>query len=395
MMRLALESLLLSALSLLVVLETHANVFTLVQTTGPDLETPQPGETFGFEIHYEQLTNLASLGFSLRATGGVRIISAVRSTDCYGPFSPVVCDFTPLSEADGLPDPFFDVSDGLAGPWSYINNAMGSSGAAAGTIDDGTGPPGAVLGSVTVEYLSPGTLEIFENASTDDETLAPPQVITPSFDQVALPSAASSFPLSVVFADSAGDWDPPINVDLVRLELAFDPSTGDYELIWEADPAHPFVGTFRLNANLYNSDTGSSSQDPSFFSDTFNDLTLATPQTIVRLTGNNSRLSSWAAGDRVAPSCPDPLGCPTGVGGFLTAVGPLSGSAEGVDRLPSQSPVIVSNSTPVPALSPSAIMLLILTLVGSGLLSLAARRDRPDRRGCRMADRPRPLPPKA
>ena len=372
------EFLLLStvSLSLAVTVETAgANEFSFFQSTGPDLQTPQPGETFGFEIHFEQLSNLASLGFSVRTTGGLRIVSAAEGTDCYGPFPPVACDFKPLSQV--VSGVVFSVTDGVAGPWSYVaNNGFGLSGAAAGTVDDGTGPPGAILGTVTVEYTSPGTLEIFENASTDDQTLAPPQVITPTFDQVTIPAPPASFPLSVVFTDPSGDWDPPINVDLVRLELAFDPATGDYELSWEADPAHPFVGTFRLNANLYNPDTGSNAQDPAFFNDTFNDFTLAAPQTVVRLTGNNPRLSSWSAGDRVTASCPDPIGCPDAVSTFLTAVGPLSGSAEGVDRLPSQSPVILSDSAPVPVLSTPAALLLMSLLVGSAISLLAVRQRR-------------------
>lgn len=191
-----------------------------------------------------------------------------------------------------------------------------------------------------------------------------------------LDARAGPFPLSVVFADDVGDADPPINVDLTRVELAFDPATGDYELTWEADPAFPFVGTFRLNANLYNPDTGSNAQDPAFFNDTFNDITLSAPLTVVTLFGNNPRLTAWAAGDRVTASCPAPIGCPTGVGGFLSAVGPLSGSAEGVDRLPSQAPVIASTATLVPSLSPAAIALTVMLLGATSTLMLRMRGDR-------------------
>jgi hypothetical protein len=183
-------------------------------------------------------------------------------------------------------------------------------------------------------------------------------------------AAAQLFPLSVSFSDATGDADPPINVDLVSLDLAFDPASGDYALTWRADPAQPFDGTFRLNANLYNPDTGSNEQDPSFLSDTFNDVTLTTSETIITLTGNDPRLMAWGAGDRVSPSCPDPLGCPNGIPTFLTAVGPLSGSAEGVDRLPPQSAVIVSRPTDVPSLSAPAVGILVgvAACLGSALL---------------------------
>jgi len=145
----------------------------------------------------------------------------------------------------------------------------------------------------------------------------------------------------VRFVDVAGDPDSPINVDLVNLYLAFDPTTGNYQLLWVADPANPFQGTFRLNANIFNPDTGTTAQDPAYFQDTFNDFTLPAPQQSILLTGNNPRLTAWAVGDVVAPSCPTPLGCPIGVSGALTAVGPMSGSAVGVDSFDNQSSEII------------------------------------------------------
>jgi hypothetical protein len=153
--------------------------------------------------------------------------------------------------------------------------------------------------------------------------------------------AQTSGQLVVRFVDVSGDADPPIGIDLLALYLGFDPTTGDYQLVWVSDPSDPFVGTFRLNANLYNSDTGSNAQDPAFLSDVFNDFTLSIPQHIVRLSGNSSRLMSWSAGDRVAPSCPSPLGCPDAVASVQTAVGPQSGSAVGVDRIAPQSSDII------------------------------------------------------
>ena len=177
-----------------------------------------------------------------------------------------------------------------------------------------------------------------------------------------------------------GDWDPPIDVDLVSVELAFDPTTGEYALTWQADPAHPFDGTFRLNANFYNPDTGSNGPDPAFFTDTFNDITLTAPQTSVTLTGTNPRLTAWGVGDRVAPSCPDPLGCPTGIITFLSGVGPLSGSAVGLDRLPAQSALIVSTASPVPALSSPFAGLLIAVAAGLGTALLQGERRRRARR---------------
>ncbi|MAG29808.1 MAG: hypothetical protein CL908_02805 [Deltaproteobacteria bacterium] len=129
----------------------------------------------------------------------------------------------------------------------------------------------------------------------------------------------------VRFVDTVGDHGAPINIDLISLYLSFDPATGDYELLWVTDPAQPFLGSFRLNTNLFNPDTGTNLPDPSFFQDTLNDFTLSTPQQTMLLTGNNPRLTAWAVGDEVAVTCPSPLGCPTVSLGFSSAVGPIVG----------------------------------------------------------------------
>lgn len=171
----------------------------------------------------------------------------------------------------------------------------------------------------------------------------------------------------VRFVDVSGDGDSPIDVDLIALYLSFDPATGDYDLLWVTHPSQPFQGTFRLNANLYDPDTGSNAQDPAFFQDTLNDFTLSSPEPTILLTGNDPRLTAWSVGDRVAPSCPIPLGCPSGAIAFGTSVGPLSGSSLGVDRIDSQSSDIVLPE-------PRGVLTLAMAVLGLGAL---ARRRRP------------------
>ena len=169
----------------------------------------------------------------------------------------------------------------------------------------------------------------------------------------------------VRFVDTVGDHGAPVDIDLVALYLSFDPATGDYEALWVADPANPFNGTFRLNTNLFNPDTGTSAQDPAFFQDTLNDYTLATPQETMLLTGNNPRLTAWAVGDEVAVTCPAPLGCPTNTFGFASAVAPIGGSF-GFDSFDTGSSVIRLPE-------PNGFLALVLGMLG---LSALERRRR-------------------
>ncbi len=200
-------------------------------------------------------------------------------------------------------------------------------------------------------------------------------VILSNLSLIIVTRPAPTTPQNIVrFVDVAGDASAPINVDALALYLGFDPTTGDYELLWVAHPDNPFQGTFRLNANLFNPDTGTTAQDPAYFQDVFNDFTLSTPQQSILLTGNNPRLTAWAVGDRVAPGCPIPLGCPIGASASGTAVQQQSGSGVGADRFDDQSPQIIV---------PEPYGLLAL---GSGMLGLAALGRR--KRACRDAPKP-------
>lgn len=152
---------------------------------------------------------------------------------------------------------------------------------------------------------------------------------------VSRPSSAA--PLSFSFADPVGDGNA--RVDIVGLDFSFDNATGAYEIVYEADAAKPFLGQFRLNVNLFNPDTGSTAEVPSYFADTLNNFNIATATTFITLTGTNSRLLSWEAGDRVAARGPDPLGLPdpdpSGITAFQTEVLDLPapiGSVPGQDE---------------------------------------------------------------
>ncbi len=123
--------------------------------------------------------------------------------------------------------------------------------------------------------------------------------------------------LVLAFTDPVGDHCGRIDVTTMR--LAFDKASGAYTITLRAGPASPFLGAFRVNVNLFNPDTGTTAQNPSFFADNLNDFDLAAPMTTLTLTGVNPRLTSWNAGDRVAPATP-PLGNPEGLSSFRSSV---------------------------------------------------------------------------
>jgi len=115
------------------------------------------------------------------------------------------------------------------------------------------------------------------------------------------------FSFSAPVGDQEGDQD---FTDLIGVTCVFDNTTGDYEITLTATSTNPFTGRFRINMIFYNPDAGTT-QDPGLFSDRLNDFHLGTDTTTtVSLSGKNTRLLSWAAGDRVA-SDSSTFGVPT------------------------------------------------------------------------------------
>jgi len=106
-------------------------------------------------------------------------------------------------------------------------------------------------------------------------------------------------------------------IDVTRMVVAFDNATGAYMVILRATTAHPFVGEFRVNINLFNPDV-----DPanSLFQDAENDFNLATATTKLVLTGTDPNLLAWNDGDRVATNTNVSLGNPPGTTFFRSSV---------------------------------------------------------------------------
>ncbi|MGR8921651.1 MAG: PEP-CTERM sorting domain-containing protein [Gammaproteobacteria bacterium] len=185
---------------------------------------------------------------------------------------------------------------------------------------------------------------------------------------LAWASSAPAIPLTLAVSDPAGDHTGA--VDVLGLVLDFDNDSGAYEIRLTATAANPFAGDFRVNVNLFNPDTGTTAADPSFFSDDLNDLSLAVPVTVLRLSGISSSLLSWDAGDRVAFSGPVPLGVPDGLATFRTAVRDLP-DVTLVDYIARGEFVAIARSVP----EPGTLALVGVTLCG--YLTATRRRRSP------------------
>jgi PKD repeat protein len=129
---------------------------------------------------------------------------------------------------------------------------------------------------------------------------------------------SSALPLTFSVLDPVGDQTGP--VDVVSMVLNFDNATGQYEIVLTADAAHPFVGDFRININLYNQDLGTTNPDPAFFGDAGNDFSLSVPTTTITLTGTSTSLVAWAAAHRVFTNSLAGTGNPDGVTLFRSTV---------------------------------------------------------------------------
>ena len=121
------------------------------------------------------------------------------------------------------------------------------------------------------------------------------------------------------FDDPVGDQYDSFYIDVVKMDFAFDDITGAYEIVFTADASNLFQDEFRINVNLFNPDTGTTANNPSFFQDAGNDYNLSTDVPTITLTGTNSHLTSWDIGDRVATTH-YVFGNPDGASAFRTSV---------------------------------------------------------------------------
>lgn len=151
--------------------------------------------------------------------------------------------------------------------------------------------------------------------------------------------------------------------DLIQMDFAFDNATGNYAIDLETTNANPFVGDFDININLFNLDVGTTAEDPSLFSDTFNIFSFPAPTTTLTLTGNSARLLAWDAGDRILlNNLPNATPHPDGISFFRSSVHvPPGGFLENEDLLGVESQINIVSAVPIPP---------AIWLFGSGILGL-------------------------
>jgi len=126
-------------------------------------------------------------------------------------------------------------------------------------------------------------------------------------------------PMLVSVTDPVGDSTGP--VDVIGMDFEFNNETGNYTILLTATNAEPFLGDFRIDIELFNLDVGTTADDPSFFQDIINDFRLLVPSTSLLLSGTNSRLLSWDAGDRILlNNLPDGTPHPDGSTDFSSVV---------------------------------------------------------------------------
>ena len=145
------------------------------------------------------------------------------------------------------------------------------------------------------------------------------------FALLGIPSLSNAVPLSLEFADSVNDIidrGDGLGIDVLNTSLCFNNTTGDYTINLSASKAQPFFGYFRINIALFNADTDTTY---AFFLDNLNDYYLATPTTEIVLSGNESILTHWNAGDRVGANTTSELGNPEGLTFFNSYVACSSG----------------------------------------------------------------------
>ena len=107
------------------------------------------------------------------------------------------------------------------------------------------------------------------------------------------PTTAHAEMLRVSFTDPLGDHTG--GIDVVGVDLTFDNTTGDYQVLFRADSSGHFAGVFQIDVSLFNPDAGSSTAATSFFQASKMKAArlIAPPPTTSGLSGNNQAWRSW------------------------------------------------------------------------------------------------------
>jgi len=167
--------------------------------------------------------------------------------------------------------------------------------------------------------LSPLLLLALAAAACDNPTQpeSADSVFSSQAEALAPADASDGGYLAIQVNDPRGDQTGAI--DVRKMRLVFDRSTGDYRIVLTASSDAPFVGAFRVNVNLFNPALGSA-RDPAVFSHTMADFDLSAPVTELVLAGTNPRLMQWEKGHEVYTNSLDGTPNPDGTSLFRSSV---------------------------------------------------------------------------
>jgi len=123
--------------------------------------------------------------------------------------------------------------------------------------------------------------------------------------------------LAIQVNDPAGD--PTGAIDVRKMRLVFDRETGEYRIVLTAAKEAPFVGSFRINVNLFNASLGTTGY-PAIFNHTFADFYVSEPTTRIVLAGTNGALTEWQSGQEVYTNSLDGIESAPGINLFRSSV---------------------------------------------------------------------------
>lgn len=134
-----------------------------------------------------------------------------------------------------------------------------------------------------------------------------PRSLSLLFSVVVLFSAtsANAVVLELSWSDPTADF-ANLNIDLIGMDLTFDNTTGDYELVADFDPANPFSNPFSdfliINVNMFNTTNpnGITTVTPFGLVSLPNFPSVTAPTTQLIFTGTHSGFTSWNAGDAIS-----------------------------------------------------------------------------------------------
>jgi len=153
-----------------------------------------------------------------------------------------------------------------------------------------------------------------DNPTEPDDGWIP---ISGDVEAVASSEASGGSYLAIQVNDPAADQTGAI--DVRKMRLVFDVETGEYRIVLTAAKEAPFVGTFRINVNLFNASLGTTGY-PAVFNHNMADFNLTEPATRIVLAGTSAILTEWERGQKIYTNSLDGIDVAPGINLFRSGV---------------------------------------------------------------------------